>query len=57
MCFGASSGMERPLLVKLPIEESVVKLLPSAGSLCSSYYLTRFVRSSFIKHMQLTHDG
>ena len=39
-------GMERPLLVKLPIEESVVKLLPSASSLHSSYYLTRFARSS-----------
>ena len=41
-CFGTFSGMERPLLVKLPIEESVVKLLPSASSLRSSYYLTRF---------------
>ena len=45
-CFGTSSGTERPLLVKLPIEESVVKLLPSASSLRSSYYLTRFARSS-----------
>ena len=44
-------------LVKLQIEESVVKLLPSAGSLCSSYYLTSFARSSFIKRMCLTHDG
>ena len=56
-CFGTLSGTERPLLVKFPIEESVVKLLPSAGSLCSSYYLTPFARSSFIKHMCLTHDG
>ena len=28
-CFGTFSGMERPSLVKLPIEESLVKLLPS----------------------------
>ena len=39
--------------MKLPIEESVVKLLPSASSLRSSYYLT----SSFIKRMRLTCDG
>ena len=45
-CFGTSSGTERPLLVKLPIEKSVVKLLPSASSLCSSYYLTRFAQPS-----------
>ena len=32
--------------MKLPIEESVVKLLPSAGSLCYLYYLTPFARSS-----------
>ena len=44
-------------LVKLPIEESVVKLLPSAGSLCSSYYFTPFAQSLFIKRMRLTHDG
>ena len=56
-CFGTSSGMERPLLVMLPIEESVVKLLPSAGSLWSSYYLTPLARSSFIKHMRLTRYG
>jgi len=31
-CFGTSSGTERPPLVKLPIEESVVKVLPSASS-------------------------
>ena len=43
--------------MKLPIEESVVKLLPGAGSLCSSYYLTTFARSSFIKRMRLTRDG
>ena len=36
--FGTSLGTEKPSLVKLPIEESMVKLLPSAGSLCSSYY-------------------
>ena len=41
-CFGTSSGTERPLLVKLPIKESVVKLLPSASSLRSSYCLTLF---------------
>ena len=35
-CFGTSSGTERPLLVKLLIRESMVKLLPSDGSLCSS---------------------
>jgi len=29
-CFGTFSGTERPSLVKLPIEESVVKLLRSA---------------------------
>ena len=45
-CFDTPSGTERPSLVKLPIEESVVKLLPSASSLHSSYYLTRFARSS-----------
>ena len=59
-CFGASSGTERPLLVKLPIEESVVKLLPSASSLRCSYYLTRLLevqQSSFIKRMRLTCDG
>ena len=44
-CFGTSSGTERPLLVKLPIEESVVKLLPSASSL----------RSSSCEHEQLAH--
>ena len=44
-CFDTSSGTERPLLVKLPIEEGVVKRLPSAGSLSSSYYSTRFARS------------
>ena len=49
--------LERPLLVKLPIEESVVKLLPSAGSLCSSYYLTPFARSLFLKCTCLTRDG
>ena len=43
--------------MKLLIDESVVKLLPSAGSLCSSYYLTPFAQSSFIKRMQLTRDG
>ena len=32
------SGTERPLLVKFPIEESVVKLLPRASSLRSLYY-------------------
>ena len=32
--------------MKLPIEESVVKLLPSTSSLRSSYYLTRFARTS-----------
>ena len=37
-CFGTSSGTERPSLVKLPIEERVVKLLPSTSSLRSSYY-------------------
>ena len=52
-CFDTSSGMERPSLVKFPIKESVVKLLPSASSLRSSYYLT----SSFIKRMRLTCDG
>ena len=51
-CFDTSCT-ERPSLVKLPIEESVVKLLSSASSLRSSYYLT----SSFIKRMHLTHDG
>ena len=45
-CFGTSSGTERPSLVKLPIEESVVKLLPSASSLHSTYCLTRFAQSS-----------
>ena len=44
--FGTPSGTERPLLVKLPIEESVVKLIPSASSLRSSYHLTRFAQSS-----------
>ena len=34
-CFDISSGMERPSLAKLPVEESVVKLLPSASSLRS----------------------
>ena len=33
--FGTSSGTERPSLVKLLIEESMVKLLPSASSLRS----------------------
>ena len=56
-CFGASSGMERPSLAKLPIKESVVKLLPSDSSLHCLYYLTRFARSSFIKCMCLTCDG
>ena len=28
-CFDISSGMERPSLVKLPVEESVVKLFPA----------------------------
>ena len=51
------SGTERPLLVKSPIEESVVKLLPMASSLRSLYYLTRFAQSSFIKCMRLTRDG
>ena len=51
--FDTSSSTERPSLVKLPIEESVVKLLPSASSLRSSYYLT----SPFIKLMCLTRDG
>ena len=37
-CFDTSSGTERPSLVKLLIEESVVKLLPSTSSLRSSYY-------------------
>ena len=37
-CCGTSSGTERPSLVKLPIEERVVKLLPSASSFRSSYY-------------------
>ena len=45
-CFGTFSGTERPLIVKLPIEESVVKLLPSTNSLRSSYYLICFARSS-----------
>ena len=36
--FGTSSSTEKPSLVKLPIEESVVKLFPSASSLRSSYY-------------------
>ena len=32
-CFGTSSGMARPSLVKLPIKESVVEgILPSASS-------------------------
>jgi len=48
-CFDISSGMERPSLVKLPVEESVVKLLPNTSSLRSSYYLT----SLFIKCMRL----
>ena len=52
-CFDISSGTERPSLVKLPVEESVVKLLPNASSLRSSCYLT----SLFIKCMRLTHDG
>ena len=43
--------------MKLTIEESVVKLHPSAGSHCSLYYLTPFARSSFIKSMRLTRDG
>ena len=34
------TGKERPLLVKFPIEESVIKLLPSASCLRSLYYLT-----------------
>ena len=51
--FETSSSTKRQSLVKLPIEESVVKLLPSASSLCSSYYLT----SLFIKLMRLTRDG
>ena len=41
-CFGTSSGMERPSLVKLSIEDSLVKLLPTTSSLRSSYYLTHF---------------
>ena len=45
------------IIVKLPIEESMVKLLPSASSLCFSYYLTPFAQSSFIKRMHLTRDG
>ena len=53
-CFDTSSGTERPSLVKLPIKESVVKLLPSASSLRSSYYLTHFAQSSFIKRLRLT---
>ena len=52
-CFDTSSGTERPSLVKLLTEESVVKLLPSASSLCCLYYLT----SSFVKGMRLTRDG
>ena len=48
-----SSSTERPSLVKLPIEESVVKLLTSTSSLHSSYYLT----SLFINLMRLTRDG
>ena len=52
--------MERPLLVKLPIKESVVKLLPSASSLRFSYttwqVLLKVWRSLFIKRMRLTHD-
>ena len=52
-CYDTSTGMERPSLVKLPIEEGMVKLLPSANSFCSSYYFT----SSFIKLLRLTHDG
>ena len=51
------SGTERLLLVKFLIEESMVKLLPSASSLHSLYYLTCFARSSFIKCMHLTRDG
>jgi len=47
-----SSSTERPSLVKLPIEESMVKLLPSTSSR-SSYYLT----SLFINLMRLTRDG
>ena len=47
-CFDTSSGTERPSLVKLLIKESVVKLLPSASSLRSSYCLTS---------MRLTRDG
>ena len=42
-CFGTFSGTERPSLVKLPIAESVVKVLPSTSSLCYSYQLIRFV--------------
>ena len=38
-CFDISSGTERPSLVKLPVEESMVKLLPNASSLRSSYYI------------------
>ena len=60
-CFGTSSGMARPSLVKLPIKESVVKV---NHSLCSWYYLIRFaqygllkVQSSFIKLMCLTCYG
>ena len=56
-CFDTSSGMERPSLVKLPIKDSLVKLLPTTSSLRSSYYLTRFAWSSFIKHIRLTRNG
>ena len=38
-CFGTSLGTERPSLVKLSIEKSVVKLPPSTSSLRFSYYL------------------
>ena len=57
MCFGTSSGTEGPSLVKLPLEIRVVKPLPSTSSLRSSYYLTRFGQSSFIKRMRLKRDG
>ena len=40
-CFGTSSGTERPSLVKLPIEESVVKVLPSASSVILFVFCTQ----------------
>ena len=47
-CFGTSSGTERPSLVKLPIEESVVELFPNASSLRSSYLVLDTFCSKFV---------